>query len=313
MASDTHAPEFSPPLEDPMRHSRVAAIAAAALLAGCAPGDDATLSTVAGSQVSPGRSAEAPGRIRCATRTPGEAETDRVQTQLRKSSPTYRPRPAGSVVVPVYFHVITQGAGEANGELSDATIAAQLAVLNAAYANTPYTFSLRAVSRTTNASWYAMGHGTTAEREAKAALRQGGKDALNLYSCNPGGGLLGWATFPWSYTSNPVADGVVIAKGSVPGGGTTLYNEGDTAVHEVGHWLGLYHTFQGGCSKSGDYVSDTPSERSPAYDCATPVDTCAGAGVDPIHNFMDYGTDDCIWEFSAGQRQRLDQMGLTYR
>jgi len=225
-------------------------------------------------------------------------------------------RTVGSVTVPVYFHVINRGAGISNGDIPQTQIDAQLSVLNSAYAATPFRFTLAGVTRTTNTTWYTMSPGSAAEAQAKNALRLGGPGTLNVYSANPGGGLLGWATFPSDYTRSPKNDGVVILYASVPGGAAAPYNEGDTGTHEVGHWLGLYHTFQGGCAGSGDQVSDTPAERSAAFGCPSGRDSCVGKkypGLDPITNFMDYTDDYCMFQFSGGQSARMDAAHLQYR
>jgi hypothetical protein len=216
-------------------------------------------------------------------------------------------------VIDVYVHVINKGTGISNGDIPSTMITNQINVLNSAYSRTGWSFRLVSTDRTTNATWYTMQPGTSAESQAKSALRRGTADDLNIYTANPGGGLLGWATFPSSYSGNPRNDGVVVLAQSLPGGTAVPYHLGDTATHEVGHWMGLYHTFQGGCSQSGDYVSDTPAEKSAAFGCPSGRDTCPGSGQDPIYNFMDYTDDACMNTFTTAQDARIDAQFSTYR
>lgn len=255
---------------------------------------------------------------RCATVDLPLATQLAVQKMLDSRPRTLAPV-AGSVTIPVYWHVINKGTGIANGDIPQSWIDAQINVLNAAYAGntggavTSFKFVLAGVTRTTNRKWFTAVINSIAERDMKNALHQGSADDLNFYTNGMGQNLLGWATFPNEYSTRPSMDGVVCHYATLPGGNYAPYNLGDTATHEVGHWLGLYHTFQGGCAEPGDGVADTPAEASAASGCPTGRNTCAAAGLDPITNFMDYTTDSCMFLFSGGQADRMDGMWNSYR
>ena len=264
---------------------------------------------------SPGLESSAAKFTHCGTYSPTEDEIKDINahTAKLKSLEPSNATPVTGGVISVYVHVINKGTGVANGDVPAGDITAQINVLNAAYASTGWSFNLVATDRTTNATWFNKCDATATEKALKKALRKGTAADLNLYTCNPGGGLLGWATFPSSYTSAPSMDGVVILFSSFPNGSAAPYNLGDTATHEIGHWMGLYHTFQGGCTATGDSVSDTPAESSAAFGCPVGRDTCSAAGVDPITNFMDYSDDSCMNQFTAGQDARMDSQFSTYR
>jgi hypothetical protein len=252
---------------------------------------------------------------RCSTKQPDAIEAEEIEEKIA-ATVKKRGKVAGVVQVPVYFHVINRGPGLENGDVPLSMIREQMRVLNAGFANSGFQFDLVDVDRTTNTAWFNMAPGTEAELQAKTALRKGGNEALNIYT-SLAGGYLGYAYFPNILeTASRVLDGVVVLYSSLPGGSAAPYNLGDTVTHEVGHWLALYHTFDGRCGIFGDYIGDTPAERSPASRCPVGRDTCVGAkspGVDPIDNFMDYSDDFCMFRFTSQQGTRMQNAWVTYR
>jgi hypothetical protein len=202
--------------------------------------------------------------------------------------------PAEEVHVLTHFHIITNGT---DGDVSAQQIDDSLEVINAAYKSSGFVFDMGENTTTTvNSLWFNLTLGGTNEYDMKTALRVGGAADLNVYILDTrramSGITLGWGTFPNQYLTDPIYDGVVILYDTVPGGSRIGRNEGDTFTHELGHWLGLVHPFDGGCDGFGDGVVDTPAENLFAnsladFTCAEGKDTCPlQDGLDAIHNFM---------------------------
>lgn len=227
------------------------------------------------------------------------------------------PRLATHVQVNVFVHVIKgTHRGERNA-IGPRRVARMLWILNNAMAGnqnqlsafTRYRFHLSEIDWTKRDGWYHAFFNGPRDQRMKHRLHRGSARTLNVYINNggpTGQPVLGWSRFPWQYAEDPALDGVSINAASLLGGKANGYNLGDTLVHETGHWLGLLHTFQGGCGAQGDLVADTAAEAEPSYYCETTRDTCPSPGTDPVRNFMDYSLDSCMNLWTPGQARRVD-------
>ncbi|WP_224247391.1 zinc metalloprotease [Hyalangium gracile] len=296
------------------KHSLMMALASALLMTGC----DATLLSPEGAPED--EAVEVSGIARrmqegddlCDAPDFTSEEFAKLEDEYQQLRVLRAARANGSVTVPVYFHVIRQGLESYNGEVTLKQVYDQMAVLNTAFANTPYRFDLVWLDRTTNPSWFRLLKGTGNEATMKHTLKKGGPGSLNIYTMAPQDGSLGWSSYPWELSARPTMDGVVVSYASLPGGAEAPFNRGATLVHMVGHWFGVLHTYEAGCTGS-DGVADTAAEASPAFGCPVNRDSCPGGGTDPIRNYMDSTDDSCKTGFTPGQSARMDAIGAAYR
>ncbi len=258
------------------------------------------------------------------------------QTNEFIQNATYNITPTQIVDIPVVVHVLYRTTQE---NISDAQIQSQIAVLNEDFRrlnadinNTPNIFAPLTADiliqfhlatktptgaattgierkKTTKTSW-----GTN---DAMKNAKKGGLNAwnsakyLNLWVCNIGGGILGYAQFPGGAAAT---DGVVIGPNYFGRVGylSAPYNKGRTATHEIGHWLNLRHIW-GDATCGNDYCNDTPLHNTANYGMPTfpHYSTCTGTPVEMTMNYMDYTDDAGMYMFSLNQKDRMRALFAT--
>lgn len=255
---------------------------------------------------------------RCATDHPGPESYLRI---LRATAQIKEADAADDAIeVPVVFHILHKGP---TYRVSENRIDRQIAVLNADFAPANVQFFKRAVNYHDKPEWCEFLPTELGQRFGLPDLESGVKkelndnptETLNVYSMQPLiRNLLGWARFPWDLEIRTFRDGVVINHETFPDNPKYPSMLGRTATHEVGHWLGLLHTFQNGCTEPGDGVADTPFRQKPSNACPAAPPSCpTSATVTDDGNHMDYLGDACAQTFTQGQIARMKTMARVFR
>ncbi|EME81335.1 uncharacterized protein MYCFIDRAFT_38561 [Pseudocercospora fijiensis CIRAD86] len=253
---------------------------------------------------------------RCGTRTPPQWHLKQLKVVDSETNSRLEP-----IEITTYVHVVTTPSKKTS--VTPEMIVTQMQIMNDAYSQIGISFTLGDFDLTVNKQWAR----STPMRNMKRSLRKGTYSSLNLYFMSdlkdedgiPD--LLGQCGFPHVDATASIftLDGCVILADTLPGGNKTAYNHGLTAVHEIGHWFGLFHVFQMDshfmsrpllpCTGvgDGDLVDDTPPQSTATRGCPAEntKDSCPNLpGYDSIHNFMDYSSDACMNEFTPGQGDR---------
>ncbi|KAK2596796.1 hypothetical protein QQS21_006125 [Conoideocrella luteorostrata] len=202
--------------------------------------------------------------------------------------------------------------------ISDDDFKNQISLLNKHYNPASISFKLLGLNRTVNKDWSSnLQHDTMMTQ-----LHKGNESALNLYyvhTVDEAGDYSGLCHYPDSVGGTTGVSfklgGCVVEYSNVPRKAIVHNFRGFTTIHEVGHWFGLPHTFEGdSCSGPGDGIADTPAQANATVGCPARRDSCPDQlGDDPIHNFMDHSDEECQTEFTPGQFKVMHDMWTKYR
>ncbi|MES2778264.1 MAG: M43 family zinc metalloprotease [Bacteroidota bacterium] len=277
---------------------------------------------------------------------------EQANALIRQQVNSFTKKANGIIYIPVVFHIISNSAKDSSENISQFQIMDQIRIINEDFRRKENTagFSTDAASTDLNiefrlAQYDPNGNKHDGINRINSTLTSDARDNvkalsywdsnkyLNVWvvkSINAGfsagqGIVLGYAQFPWDRNSKPTTDGVVVRSDQigVVGSGQTSQG-GRTLTHEIGHWLGLYHTFQGGCNggtssncaSQGDQVCDTPPVATSSSGCNVGQNSCTNDVPDlpdMVRNYMDYSDGTCMNTYTAGQKNRVYGFLPMYR
>ena len=222
--------------------------------------------------------------------------------------------------IPINFYIIKKSNREP--DIDSSVLNEQISILNNAFAYINIRFSIRKIVYKVHKNWYlAFSSKKIKDRKYNNYYNHMiknidfNKSQLNVIinGCE----LLGQASFPFDNTYKTKKDNIIIVKKTLPGLNDSF--TGDTLVHEMGHFFGLYHTFHNtiNCTckdennnfcVAGDLVSDTPPQNYCCFDgCDTTIKSCDGITTIDVKNFMGYNPDNCMDHFTEGQYIRMEK------
>lgn len=292
------------------------------------------LLSAAAAKVYASRAAVGPWGTGClvSSEDPARSETGR----LINGEPRRRQNLPGNITVDVNFHIASTVEDE--NLITQEIVDAQWKVLHDTYAKHDIHLVLNSTQRVVDdltGNFFLIYEGPEngwvfyeeERNEYLKSTRLGGYDAMNLYFYSKySPGASGYCQWPTAIAEGDDLtfglDSCHMNANTMPGfpvdaGASEYANLGHTTVHEAGHWFGLNHTFVGGCSEQGDFVADTPAQRTEIYDCPIGSDSCPDMpGLDPIHNFMGYNADNWyahLFFASLDERSLKNTLTIVYQ